>query len=152
MAYYVYAIRLDRDTMGPRPPRKFRDANDHMDWDYPLHRGCEFFYVGQSAHTPECRFEQHKHCHADAATQSARMTMLRDPSATRVKLDFTCICKRRAKITGSRSNSYVRRYGLELAPEHYAHLNLIKGRKAALQAEKALASALREQGHCVWWG
>jgi len=93
--YFVYAIRLDRELMGDRPPKAFRDQNWHMDWDYPLHDECEYYYVGQSAHTPQCRFEQHKHCHGPA-------------------LKFKCICKIRSTITKSRSNRFVRKYGLFL--------------------------------------
>lgn len=132
MPYYVYAIRLDREAMGCPLPRAFRDQNWHMDWDYPLHDGCEFYYVGQSAHTPECRYEQHKHCHG--------------PS-----LKFKCICRLKKTIIKSRSNKYVRRYGLFLQTSLFEHLNPIRSRKQSELMEKTLTDQLRDMGHCVYY-
>lgn len=133
MPYHVYAIHLDRDAMGERPPRVFRDRNEHIDWDYPLHDGCEFYYVGQTAHTPECRFKQHKQCYGR-------------------NIDFHCICRIKSHITGPRSNRYARRYGLFLANSVFAHHNPIRTRRQSEALEKQLCDELRELGHCVWWG
>jgi len=132
MPYYVYAIRLDRSAMGEKPPRAFRDQNWHMDWDYPLHEGCEYYYVGQTVHSPECRFEQHKTCHGDFGA-------------------FKCICRLKKTIRKSRSNRYVRRFGLFLAPKFYAPFNPMRARKQAEQAEKDLSDQIRELGHCAFW-
>lgn len=132
MPYYAYAIRLDRAAMGDKPPRAFRDQNWHMDWDYPLHEGCEYYYVGQTVHSPECRFEQHKTCHGDFGS-------------------FQCICRLKKTIRKSRSNRYVRRFGLFLAPQFYASFNPMRSRKASEQAEKDVADAIRELGHCAFW-
>ena len=132
MPYFVYAIRLDRSDMGDTPARAFRDQNDHIDWDYPLHEGCEYYYIGQSVHTPECRFAQHKNCHGDFGV-------------------FQCICRLRKTITKSRSNRYVRRFGLFLAPRFYEGYNPMRSRKSSETAEKELASEIRDLGHCAFW-
>jgi len=118
--------------MGDKPPRAFRDQNWHMDWDYPLHDGCEYYYVGQTVHSPECRYEQHKNCHGAFSS-------------------FKCICRLRKTITKSRSNKYVRRFGLFLAPQFYAPLNPMRTRKQAEQAEKDLSDQIRDLGHCSFW-
>jgi len=132
MPYYVYAIRLDRAAMGDRPPRAFRDQNWHMDWDYPLHDECEYYYVGQTVHTPECRFAQHRNCHGDFKV-------------------FKCICRLRKTITRSRSNRYVRRFGLFLQPRLFETFNPMRSRKASEQAEKDLTDIIRDQGHCAFY-
>jgi len=122
--------------MGDKPPRAFRDQNWHMDWDYPLHDGCEYYYVGQTVHSPECRpecrYEQHKNCHGAFGS-------------------FKCICRLRKTITKSRSNKYVRRFGLFLAPQFYAPFNPMRTRKQAEQAEKDLSDQIRDLGHCSFW-
>jgi len=51
MPYYVYVIELDKDVI---ISRKFRKHNPSMNPKLP------FFYVGQSYHQPEVRFQQHK--------------------------------------------------------------------------------------------
>ena len=132
MPYYVYAIRLDRAAMEAQLPRAFKDQNWHIDWDYPLHDGCEFYYVGQTIHTPECRFEQHKHCHSPP-------------------FEFRCICRLKKRISKSRSNRFVRRYGLFLQSQMFEHLNPVKTRRASELLEKTLTDELRDQGHCVYF-
>ena len=117
--------------MGP-PPHKIKDRNDHLDWDYPLHDGCCFYYVGQSAHKPECRFKQHKHCHGP-------------------NIRFKCICGKGRVITKNVSNLYARKYGMFLQRQKFEAHNPIKSRKAALAAEAALAAQLAEEGHVVYY-
>ena len=118
--------------MGDKPPRAFRDQNWHIDWDYPLHKGCRYYYVGQSAHSPECRFAQHKTCHGEFGA-------------------FKCICRLGKTITKSRSNRYVRRFGLSLQPDIYDAMNPMRSRSKSEQAEKDLADKIRELGHCAFW-
>ncbi len=139
MPYYVYAIRLDRDAMIRRtgkPPHKFCDQNDHIDWDYPLHDGCDFYYVGQSMHKPECRFAQHKECYG-------------------WRIKFTCQCgNARGKgkvITQNRSNRFARDYGLFLSHSLFEHHNPIKSRAVAEKLEAQLASELRSNGHAAYY-
>ncbi|NNE58712.1 MAG: hypothetical protein HKN36_11445 [Hellea sp.] len=115
-----------------RPPHKVQDQNNHLDWDYPIHDGCEFYYVGQSVHKPECRFEQHKSCYGP-------------------DINFKCICGRRRPITKNVSNRYVRKYGMFLQNQAFRHLNPLKSRKAALLAEATLADSLRDNGHVVYF-
>ena len=138
MAYYVYVIKLDdedlrRDNKG-RIPKRIQKQNPHMDWDYPLRPETEFFYVGQSAHTPQCRFAQHKDCFGD-------------------NIHFKCQCPRprRRPITNNRSNRYVRLYGLGLATHLYEHIPPIKGRINAENKEGWLADQLRQNGHVVYF-
>lgn len=135
MPYYVYAIRLDREAMTlkrGKPPHKFCDQNDHIDWQYPLHDGCDFFYVGQSAHKPECRFAQHKECHG-------------------WNINFKCKCGKRRPITQNRSNRFARDYGLFLSYGLFERYNPIKTRAAAEKAEAALAGELKANGHAVYY-
>ncbi len=139
MVYYIYVVELDeiglrRDGRGGVPIRIQRQ-NRHIDWDYPLHRGARFFYVGQSAHVPECRLEQHKQCHGTS-------------------IRFVCQCpnsKRHPVITKQRSNRYVRLYGNALVRRLYAGLNPVKGRINAENAEGWLADRLRQDGHIVYF-
>ncbi len=51
MVYYVYVIRLDDAVL---KSRKFRHYNPN------LISGIPCFYIGQSCHSPEIRFWQHK--------------------------------------------------------------------------------------------
>jgi len=51
MKYYVYVIRLDKAVL---KSRKFRRRNPDVKINLPC------FYVGQSCHSPETRFWQHK--------------------------------------------------------------------------------------------
>jgi len=138
MGYFIYVIKLDdedmrRDHKG-RIPKRIQKQNPHMDWDYPLRPETKFFYVGQSAHRPECRFAQHKECYGD-------------------NIRFLCICPKpiRKPITKNRSNRYVRLYGQYLSKQHYAHVPPIKGRINAENKEGWLADQLRQQGHVVYF-
>ena len=63
MSYFVYVVELDNDNF--KLPNKFKKDNPHI-WDESGEKisseNPKMFYVGQSAHDPECRFSQHKHC------------------------------------------------------------------------------------------
>jgi hypothetical protein len=51
MSYYVYVIRLDDAVL---QSQRFQRQNPQMKPGFPC------FYVGQSSHSPETRFWQHK--------------------------------------------------------------------------------------------
>lgn len=51
MPYYVYVIELDKEVL---QSKKFRVRNPGLN----PKKAC--FYVGQSAHMPEVRFQKHK--------------------------------------------------------------------------------------------
>jgi len=51
MSYFVYVIELDKEVL---KSRKFREKNPGMN----IKKAC--YYVGQSAHKPDIRFNQHK--------------------------------------------------------------------------------------------
>ena len=139
MPYYVYVVSLDearlRADYGGHVPQRIRNQNPQMDWRAALPAGTCFFYVGQSAHAPECRFAQHKECHG-------------------TKIRFSCICpriRRRQIITTRRSNKYVRLYGRTLVRRLYVELNPIRWRINAEDREGWLADQLRQEGHVVYF-
>jgi hypothetical protein len=51
---------------------------------------------------------------------------------------------------GYKSNSFVKRYGLNLKTRKYRKFNPIKSRKEAEEIEKKLTEKLRKKGHGVW--
>ena len=72
-------------------------------------------YVGQTAHSPEQRFEQHK-------------------------------------AGGKLAAGKAHRYGRRLRYDLMKGVGPFASRKAAEQAEKAVAEALEKRGHRVFWG
>ena len=52
---------------------------------------------------------------------------------------------------GYKSNSFVRKYGMQLEPELYDRLNPIQSRNQAEKIEKLLAHKLQSKGYGVWW-
>ena len=52
---------------------------------------------------------------------------------------------------GYKSNSYARRFGLQLVPEFYEKYNPIPKRKDAEELEAYTAEKLRKQGYGVWY-
>lgn len=57
---------------------------------------------------------------------------------------------RHHKAGGVATSRYVRRYGVRLLPELFAHLNPMQSRREAHLAERGLRRALREQGFRVF--
>jgi len=51
MSYNIYVIELDKEVL---KSQKFGERSPHMN----LRRAC--YYVGQTSHDPETRFNQHK--------------------------------------------------------------------------------------------
>lgn len=54
-----------------------------------------------------------------------------------------------AHLNGYKSSSYVTRYGCELMPRAYEHLNPMTYEEA-VQEERRLAERLRREGYAVW--
>ncbi|MCX5787557.1 MAG: hypothetical protein NTX64_03470 [Elusimicrobia bacterium] len=125
MPYYVYVVALDPAV---KKSARFRDRNPGLASDAPC------YYVGQSAHEPDCRYRQHKECHGPV-------------------IRFSCICaKPLGDFSRNLSNRYVREYGRFLKRELYEHHNPMRTRAEAERREAGLASELRAQGCGVWWG
>lgn len=120
----MYVIELDAAV---RRVRRFAERNPSMGPD------GRCYYVGQSAHEPECRYRQHKECRGSAIT-------------------FSCICgRRRGRFTKRLSNRYVRRFGFRLARSLYERFNPVDTRAHAEALERALAARLQAEGHGVYW-
>ncbi len=51
MPYNVYVIKLDKEVL---KSKKFRERNPNLN----LRRAC--YYIGQTSHDPNIRFQQHK--------------------------------------------------------------------------------------------
>ena len=133
--YHVYVIELDQLVIDADRNDKFSQANPGYE---PGHK-C--FYVGSTAHTVECRFEQHKR-HAEPEN-----------------VDFPCDCfgeyTRRFFLGrhpkgGNRGNKYAGKYGLALAPEFLPEVSVFDTRDDAEAREESLADELRTDGHAVW--
>ncbi len=139
MPYHVYVVELDPEKFNP--PKKFRKQNDHIwgpDGNGP-DKDTQFFYVGQSAHEPECRFSQHKHCFGENIEHSCICGM-----------ECTC-CDDGHIIRKNMSNSWVRVHGLWLRKRKFSHYNPIDTQENAKKKEKWLAEKLRKQGHASYF-
>lgn len=124
MPYYVYVIELESAVA---KIGRFRERNPDMEIGAPC------YYVGQTAHEPDCRYRQHKECHGPV-------------------IKFTCICARPlGDFSKNLSNRYARKFGLWLKREKFERYNPIKTRKEAERIEKVLALKLRNEGAGVWW-
>lgn len=128
--YHVYVIELDFDLT---KNRRFMAAN-------PRYRqGMDCLYVGSSAHTPECRFLQHRE-HAKKRT-----------------LGYTCYCDGveafHEFVRGggrTRGSYYPGVYGLRLRPDLFYRYNPASTQDKAAVLEKTLALSLRNLGYAVW--
>ncbi|MCH2137268.1 MAG: hypothetical protein MK101_11945 [Phycisphaerales bacterium] len=120
--YHVYVIELNKNVV------------DRPGWNTdeygPSGNKLRCFYVGQSAHTPECRYAQH----------------IADRSAT-----FHCICG----LTESPVNPYqiggqtfVVNHHFALRPELYTRYNPLPSQAEAIAMEERLTLELRAKG----WG
>ena len=118
--YFVYVIELVQDVK-QRPGWPGRNPNQTR---------TECYYVGSSAHTPECRFEQHR-APAD------------EP--------FLCQCH---VIPGEpvRQNQVGKwPEALRLEPRRYEHwTDRIPSRTRAEQLESRIAQRLMNEGYGVW--
>jgi len=99
------------------------------------------FYVGETTHTPQCRYYQHV-----AKRQKPRKVFICRCNKEGVKVPFTPYNR------GSRHvNKYYKKGGLR--PKIYRDYNPVKGDKEKRrEVEKELAESLRKQGHAVHFG
>lgn len=126
MPCYVYVIELDPAVSWE--VKRFRERNPDME------PGGRCYYVGQSAHEPDCRYRQHKLCHGK-------------------NVRFDCICEAGTRpVSRNVSNRYVRKYGMWLKRRLFERHNPVRTRKRAEALEAKLARGLQSQGHGVWWG
>ena len=125
-------VELDSEKFNP--PKRFRKQNDHI-WGPDgsgSDKDTQFFYVGQSAHEPYCRFNIHKQCFGK-------------------DIHYECKCSFGPRIvTKSMSNYWVREYGQWLRKRKFSHYNPIKTQEEALRMEEFLAEKLRGQGHASY--
>jgi len=128
--HFVYVIRLKPEISSLK---SWKTAN-------PNQVTNECFYVGESAHTPECRFMIHTH----EGTS-----------------DCICICGCKIKsgpVKVKTSSRKAAKYMIELAPDYFEQYNPIKKtddihvlRDAAKQLEEKIAIDIRELGHGAWF-
>jgi len=122
----VYVVELRSEvTERPRFKRKNRG------WVSGEGKRC--FYVGMSAHDPECRYRQHKF---------------------EVKEDvlFECDCPNDAKPRlNPGANALVLEFGVGLRPEFYEHIEPIKTRVEAEAEEERVGELLQREGHAAYW-
>lgn len=130
--YHLYVIELSKDVL---QEARFKRANPNAS------PNAKCFYVGETSHTPECRFQQHK-LYFEGETH------------------FLCTCKGtpreypfRGRAEGGRTkgNRYVGKYGLYLRSRMFKKQNPVGTTRAeSKKAESALAEALRSRGNAVW--
>ena len=138
LPYYVYVIELDPSAF--IPDRKFRNKNPHIwgEGGSGLVTPERFFYVGQSAHEPACRFEQHKECFGE-------------------DIFFECICGMECSccagphiITRKMSNKYVREHGMWLRRRKYQRHNPMDTQEKSKSKEEDIAEKLRREGNAAY--
>lgn len=126
--YFVYVIELEPRVLA-HPKWKTQNPDQSTE---------QCFYVGQSAHEPECRFKQH----------TTQLNLYVDC--------FLCCCScNRGKEVSSRvvgTARFVQDWAVQLRPDLYQHLNPLTSRRSALKEEAAMATHLKEQGHGAWFG
>ena len=118
----VYVLELDPSIV---LEKDFREANASQAED-------DCFYVGYSAHSTECRWNQHQH----ATTLNS----------------VTCICDvKRGQIVTSKGSAYAMKYGLWIADKSF-QLNRrpFRTTNQAKQAEQRHAELLRSEGYGDW--
>ena len=126
MSYSVYVVELNFQTS-----KKFKKDNPHI-WDNKGTKMKDFkmFYVGQSAHSPSCRFDQHKQCHG----------------RYQLSLGMECsCCKNEHIIDKNRSNIWVREHGFKLRRDLYLKYNPMPTSAESVKAEKYLLT-IKENG------
>jgi len=130
---HVYVIELNKTVLDD--PGYCKNERDHITEDSRL------FYVGETNHKPECRYNQH--------------TI--KPGRKRKGRGFICTCKngleQRIEFDPYNSPSrFVRHHHKKggLRPEFYSDSNPITGEKSdARSTEKELAAYLKSLGHCA---
>ena len=99
------------------------------------------FYVGETKHTPQCRFNQHL-----AKRKKPRTGFMCRCNKETVKVPFDAYNRGSKKV----SNHY-KKGGLR--PKIYRDYNPVKGNKEKRRkVEKELSESLRKQGHAVHYG
>jgi hypothetical protein len=130
--HHVYVIELDNIVL--RKDKRF--APEFTDRSNTT---VKCYYVGQTTHRPECRYNQHV------------------AKRARPRKHFKCFCKTgKPELTAftafNRGNRATHKYHLKggLRPRLFTHLNPVRGgRTAAEEAESTLANSLRAEGHAV---
>ena len=118
--YFVYVIELGEDAK-QRPGWQGRNPNQTR---------TECYYVGSSAHTPECRFEQH-----------------RAPAVE----PFLCQCHVIPDQPVRQNQVGKWPEALRLEPRRYEHwIGRIPSRPRAEQLESRIARRLMNEGYGVW--
>ena len=118
MPFYVYVIELGQDVL---QSRRFRERNPEMNPD------GKCFYVGQSAHEPKCRFQQHKQCYGDS-------------------VDFDCRCSAGPiTITKNVSNSFVRNDGKWLRWRLFQAKNPVESERKQRRSNRRLRSTFNSR-------
>ena len=130
---HLYVIELENTVLND--PEFCKDDREQIKQD------SRFFYVGETKHRPECRYNQH--------TIKA--------SRKRKGRRFVCTCENGLEKlvdfnSYNRPNRFVRQHHNKggLRPDFYSDLNPICGDKSvARRAEKELAEYLQSLGHFV---
>lgn len=124
-SYYVYVIELDSEVMSDA---RWSEAN-------PNQGSTECYYVGQSAHAPECRYNQH-------VTARGASCLCRCHLKPRKEVKPLVVGRAR----------YAKDYSLRLRPDLYDHLNPFETQDGSKEAERSLAENLKHAGHGAWYG
>jgi len=123
--YRVYVIELDSAVM---VSGRWAIENQKQ-----TSESC--YYVGQSLHSPQCRYRQHTTPRGDSCL---------------------CLCgfepgKEIRKLHVGRAK-YAKDHSIRLRPDLYEHLDPFETREDAKEAEGSLARQLRNEGHGVCYG
>ena len=143
--YHVYVIELRKKVLKKEPSFPFEG-------DLP--RGKRVYYVGETSHSPECRYKQHV---ADREKKSRKGFMCKC---------FTDEPKFRPFKSANSPGKYVKKYHKKggLRPELYSDENpatrkqgnysgMMKDLKdKSVEKEEELALKLRSKGHAVHYG
>jgi hypothetical protein len=123
--YSVYIIELD-------PAVRTLDTWIHSN---PEQTRANCFYVGQTAHSAKCRFEQHK---------------------LPARAEFHCICDlKRGELVNEFSigrAKFASKYSNQLRPDLYDHLNPIASQSESKDIEESTALTLRSEGYGTHFG
>ena len=124
MSYYVYVIELDPVVM---KSQRWRSENSEQSSD-------KCYYVGQSAHEPECRYNQHVTPRGSSCRCSCDFRFGQEVNPFQIG---------RAR--------FAKNHSLRLCRDLYAHLNPLDSQSESIDAEKRLGESLRREGHGAWY-